>query len=66
MRVFIDRDKNSILVFDGDTTRHLLRLGYTIIDVKPDKRNRIKSVFVFRYENGIEKEIAEVSDEDIF
>lgn len=62
----INQKKQSIIVFNGDTARKLLRLGYTIIDVKPDKRNRIKSVFVFRYENDIDRAIATVNKEDIF
>lgn len=62
----INNCKQSVIVFDGETARKLLRLGYTIIDVKPDKRNKIKSVFVFRYENDIDKAIATVNKEDIF
>lgn len=58
--------RKSILVFDGCIARHLLRQGYQIIDVKPDKRNRIKSVFVFRYEKGIEDSIADLSDAELF
>lgn len=57
--------RDTILIFNGDTARQLLRHGYTIIDVKPDKRNRIKSVFVFRYEDGIEQMIADL-EEDLF
>lgn len=62
----INNCKQSVIVFDGETARKLLRLGYTIIDVKPDKRNKIKSVFVFRYENDIDRAIATVNKEDIF
>ena len=62
----INNCKQSVIVFDGETARKLLRLGYTIIDVKPDKRNKIKSVFVFRYENDIDRAIATVNQEDIF
>ena len=62
----INNCKQSVIVFDGETARKLLRLGYTIIDVKPDKRNKIKSVFVFRYENDIDRAIATVNNEDIF
>lgn len=53
-----DKNKDAIIIFTGKVARYLLKLGYTIIDVKPDKKNNIKSVFVFKKENGIDKAIA--------
>lgn len=54
-------NKEAIIIFSGKVTRELLRRGYTIIDVKPDKEMPQKSVFVFRVENDIEKVLAEIT-----
>lgn len=67
--IYTDQAKDAIVIFSGRVARELLRRGYTIIDVKPDKTNRIKSVFVFKRENNIEKVLkvlAEKENEGIF
>ena len=56
-----DENKDAIVIFSGRVARELLRRGYTIIDVKPDKTNKIKSIYVFRRENEIEKELAKIT-----
>ena len=40
--------KEAKLIFNAGTCRSLLKAGCTIIDVKPDRENPIKSVFVFK------------------
>ena len=63
---YTDEKKDAIVIFTGKTARYLLKLGYTIIDVKPDKKNKIKSVFVFKKESGIDKAISDyLYDKDI-
>lgn len=62
--VFENQSQDAIIIFTGKMARQLLRKGYTIIDVKPDKTNKIKSVFVFRCENNIERAIADIAYED--
>lgn len=42
-----------IVVLSGKTARALLREGYTITDVKPDRNNAGQTVFVFKVEKGI-------------
>ncbi len=67
--VYTDEEKQAIIIFAGRVARELLRRGYTIIDVKPDKTNKIKSIFVFRRENEIEKAVADIAyreDGEIF
>lgn len=59
--VYTDEERKGIIVFTGKVARELLRRGYTIIDVKPDKTNKIKSIYVFKRENDIEKEIAKIT-----
>lgn len=56
--------KDAIIIFSGKVARELLRKGFTIIDVKPDKKNRIKSVFVFKFENHIDSVLAEIAYKD--
>lgn len=36
------------LVFNQGVVRRLLRMGVTIHDIKPDKENKEKTVFVFK------------------
>lgn len=62
--VYTDEEKQAIIIFTGKVARELLRRGYTIIDVKPDKANKIKSIYVFRRENDIEKAISEITYKD--
>lgn len=59
--VYTDEERKGMIVFTGRVARELLRRGYTIIDVKPDKTNKIKSIYVFKRENNIEKAIAEIT-----
>ena len=58
-------EKDAIIIFSGKVARELLRRGFTIVDVKPDKKNRIKSVFVFKYENHIDKVLADITYKDM-
>jgi len=64
---FTDQTKESIIIFSGGVARELLRRGYTIIDVKADKKNKIKTVFVFKRENNIEQVLYELTMQpDVF
>ena len=45
--------KKAVIVFSGHVARSLLKLGYTIIDVKQDNNVPLKSVFVFKIEGNI-------------
>jgi hypothetical protein len=60
------RKKEAKLIFNAGTSRSLLKAGCTMIDVKPDRENPVKSVFVFKADDHfwteferINKEIAE-------
>lgn len=48
-------NKESIIVFTGDMARKLLKMGYQIIDIKPnrDDPSGKSSVFVFKNENNL-------------
>lgn len=48
-------EKKIIIIFTSNKARQLLRDGFKVIDIKPDKTDPDgkRSVFVFEYENGI-------------
>ena len=50
--------KEIITIFTAKKARELLKVGkFTLVDIKPDKTDpdEKRSVFVFKYENGIEE-----------
>ena len=50
--------KETITIFTAKKARELLKEGkFSLIDIKPDKTDpdEKRSVFVFKYENGIEE-----------
>lgn len=50
------------MVFTADMARQLLRKGFTIVDIKPDKLDSTgkRSIFVFRNDDGLQESIAEL------
>ena len=54
-------DRNTIVIFTAKLARNLLKDGFTIVDIKPDKtdEDNKRSVFVFRNENHIKDKIKE-------
>ncbi|MCR2042620.1 hypothetical protein [Anaerosalibacter massiliensis] len=56
--------KKCITVFEPAIARKLLKEGYTIVDIKPDKFNKIKTLFVFKNERNLIDRIYEISDEN--
>ena len=53
--------KETVTVFTAKKTRELLKEGYTIVDVKPDKLDpdRKRSIFVFKNEDGLMEKLNE-------
>jgi len=47
-------ERDAIVVWCCKVARKLLKMGYTIIDIKPAKENKERTVFVFRNENNID------------
>lgn len=47
-------DTESILIYSGRIANELLNKGYRIKKVLPDKRNKLKTVFIFAAEGNIE------------
>ena len=53
-------EKENLMVFTSQMARQLLRQGYNIVDIKPDKLDADgkRSMFVFRNENGLQEATA--------
>jgi len=50
------------LIFTAKLARHLLKLGYQIIDIKPNKDNPDRTVFIFRDSPELKRIIREAQD----
>ena len=61
----IENNDDALVVFKGKNARALLRRGYTIIDIKPNRNDSNKTVFVFRKEGNIEQELYTLFHEEI-
>lgn len=48
---------NTTLVFSADVARKLLKAGYQIVDIRPDKMDsdNKRSIFVFRNDSGLDE-----------
>lgn len=59
-------EKNTIIIFTAKLARNLLKNGFTIVDIKPDRTDKDgkRSVFVFMKENHIEEVIKEYEKKD--
>ena len=55
--------KTEKVVYSAKVARELLRRGYKIVDIKPDKFDicHKASIFVFKNEGTLEEEIYEIS-----
>ena len=49
------KEKDTVIIFTAKKARTLLKMGYTLVDIKPDKTDPDgkRSVFVFKNEDGI-------------
>ena len=59
--------KEYLTVFKSNVARQLLREGYTICDIKPDKLDpdHKKTIFVFRNKEGLLERLKELKREDL-
>lgn len=46
------KEKETIVIFTAKKARTLLKMGYTLVDIKPDIDHK-RSVFIFKNEDGI-------------
>ena len=55
--------KEAKLIFNAGAARALLKAGCQVIDVKPDRENPIKSVFVFKNDEKFQQEFERINRE---
>lgn len=60
----IEKDtRKSRLVFDAKIARKLLKQNFVVIDIKPNRENTDKSVFVFENTDEFKNALALIMDE---
>ena len=59
-----ERDmRKSRLIFDARIARKLLKMGFVVIDIKPNRENTDKSIFVFENTEEFKKSLTQILDE---
>lgn len=56
-------NKAARLVFNAGVARRLIKAGCTLIDIKPDKNNKDKTVFVFKNDDMFQTEFDKINIE---
>ena len=60
----IEKDtRKSRLIFDAKIARKLLKQNFVVIDIKPNRENTDKSVFVFENTEEFKNALAVIMDE---
>lgn len=54
------QDLNSKIVFRAYIARRLLKMGNSVIDIKPDRNNAMRTLFVFENTDKFKKDFATV------
>lgn len=56
-----NKERKTIVIFSATRARELLKAGFQIIDIKPDRKDKthMRSVFVFRYDERIHQYLKE-------
>lgn len=55
--------KETKLVFDAKIARRLLKMGFVVVDIKPNRDNVDKSIFVFNNTKEFRKALYKVRTE---
>lgn len=64
MENIIEKDtRKSRLIFDAKIARKLLKMGFVVIDIKPNRENTDKSIFVFENTDEFKVALTTVMDE---
>ena len=59
-----ERDtRMSRLIFDAKIARRLLKMGFVVIDIKPNRENTDKSIFVFENTEAFKRVLTQIMDE---
>lgn len=57
------KNKDAKLIFNAGTCRSLLKAGCQIIDIKPDRENPDKTVFVFKNDEHFQEQFERINKE---
>lgn len=55
--------RKSRLIFDAKIARKLLKMGFVVIDIKPNRENVDKSIFVFENTEEFKQALTQIMDE---
>ena len=55
--------RKSRLIFDAKIARKLLKMGFVVIDIKPNRENVDKSIFVFENTEEFKQALTQTMDE---
>lgn len=55
--------RKSRLIFDAKIARKLLKQGFVVIDIKPNRENTDKSIFVFENTDAFQQGLSQLMDE---
>lgn len=55
--------RKSRLIFDAKIARRLLKEGFVVIDIKPNRENTDRSIFVFENTEEFKQALTEITDE---
>lgn len=56
--IYTDEEKKGIVIYSGKVANELLRQGYHITKVMPDKKNKMRTIYIFAVENNIEEALS--------
>ena len=45
--IYTDEQKKGIIIYSGKVANELLRQGYRITRVMPDKKNKMRTIYIF-------------------
>lgn len=64
MENIMEKDtRKSRLIFDAKIARRLLKEGFVVIDIKPNRENTDKSIFVFENTEEFKSALTQIMDE---
>ena len=63
MNTNVKDTRKSRLIFDAKIARKLLKQGFVVTDIKPNRENTDKSIFIFENTEEFKQALAEIMDE---
>ena len=63
MNTSVKDTRKSRLIFDAKIARKLLKQGFVVIDIKPNRENTDKSIFVFENTEEFQNALTQLMDE---